>query len=102
MIPALNQNASPRLEKILSPQHILCKEDIIWVLDYIKNKVVEEDPRLLALPQPRLMTNFLNFAEAAMLIIHRRQVFDQESDRLKAWIAEACHGLTSHSRASTN
>jgi hypothetical protein len=100
MLSALSHAASDRLERILSPQHTLCKEDIIWVLDFIKNKMVEEDPRLLALPQPRLLTNFLNFAEAAMLIIHSRPVFDQESDRLKHWIAEACYGLTIDSNSS--
>lgn len=86
--------ADQKLERILSPTHTICKEDMIWVLNYIKSKIAEEDERLMALPQPRLYKNFANFAEAAMLIIHKKQVFDQEADELKTWIAEACYGLS--------
>ncbi|MDF2718464.1 MAG: hypothetical protein K0R28_5389, partial [Paenibacillus sp.] len=44
-----------RLEQILSPNHPLCKDDVVWVLEFVKKKVAEQDPRLLDLPQPRLL-----------------------------------------------
>lgn len=82
-----------KLEQLLDPHYALCKDDVIWLLDYIKKKVAEEDPELLDLTQPRLLQNFRYFAEVAMLLIHRRPVFDQDADRLKQWIAEAAYGL---------
>lgn len=85
--------AARKLEQLMSPHYPLCKDDVIWLLEYIKKKVAEEDPELLDLPQPRLLQNFRYFAEVAMLMIHRRPFFDQDGDRLKQWMAEAAHGL---------
>lgn len=82
-----------KLAKIIQPGHPLCKDDVIWVLDYIKKKVAEEDPQLMHLPQARLLKNFHAFTEVAMLLIHRRPSGDHEIDRLKRWLAEAAHGL---------
>ncbi|HEY0827990.1 MAG TPA: hypothetical protein VGE40_07845 [Bacilli bacterium] len=94
MLPA--QTANPKYSKfkqILSPNHTLLREDIIWVLDYIKEKVAEGDPLLLDLPEPRLLKNFHYFAKVALLLIHKRQII--EPDQLKQWLAEAAFGLNS-------
>jgi hypothetical protein len=91
---ALSDAAGRKLEKLLDPHYPLCKDDVIWLLEYIKKKVAEEDPELLDLPQPRLLQNFRYFAEIAMLLIHRHPVYDQDTDRLKKWAAEAAYGLT--------
>ena len=88
-----NHTIHNKLEEIFSSNHTLCRNDIIWVLESIKSKVVEEDPDLLALSQPRLLKNFQHFAEIAMMLIHQRSVFDQELDRLKSWTYEASHGI---------
>jgi len=94
MGPLLSDNPSQwKLAQILRPDHPLVKTDIIWVLEYIKKRVAEEDPRLLELPQPRLLTNFRYFAEISMMLIHRRPFFDHEMNRLKTWMLEASHGL---------
>lgn len=85
--------AQRKLEQILDPVHPLCKDDVVWVLELIKKKVAEEDPQLMELSQPRLMQNFRYFADIALMLIQRRNGFDQEADRLKTWIAEASHGL---------
>ncbi len=47
------------------------------------------------LSQPRLLQNFRYFAEIALMLIQRRNGFDQEADRLKRWVQEASHGLYS-------
>ncbi|GIP32881.1 hypothetical protein [Paenibacillus sp. J2TS4] len=85
--------SSRRLEQILHPNHPLCKDDVIWMLEWIKKKVAEGDPKLLDLPQPRLLKNFHYFAETAMMFIHGRPVYDQELDSIKSWLREAGYGL---------
>lgn len=80
-----------RLERILDPAHPLCKDDIVWVLEFIKKKVADKDPALLDLSQPRLLNNFHSFAEIAMLLIHRSSY--GETERLRTWLYEAAHGL---------
>ncbi|WP_281887916.1 hypothetical protein [Paenibacillus sp. YYML68] len=88
--------ASPttmKLDQIMDPTHPLCKDEIVWMLEYIKKKVAEEDPQLMDLSQPRLLQNFRYFAEIALMLIQRRNGFDQEADRLKAWLHEAAYGI---------
>ncbi|ULL19951.1 hypothetical protein DVH26_25235 [Paenibacillus sp. H1-7] len=82
-----------KLEQIMDPAHSLCREDVVWILEYIKKKVAEEDPHLMDLSQPRLLQNFRYFAEISLMLIQRRNGFDQEADRLQTWIAEASFGL---------
>ncbi|CAH0120055.1 MULTISPECIES: hypothetical protein [unclassified Paenibacillus] len=94
---AFNANSTTRrLERIFDPDHPLCKEDVVWILEYIKKKVADEDPSLLDLSQPRLLKNFHCFAEVALSLIHRRTVYDQEIDGLRSYLAEAVHGLYVH------
>ncbi|MCA0753890.1 hypothetical protein KP806_02465 [Paenibacillus sp. N4] len=82
-----------RITRILDPDHPLCREDVVWMLEYIKKKVADEDPSLMDLSQPRLMQNFHFFAEAAMSLIHRRHYSDQEAGRLRNWLRQAAYGL---------
>jgi len=84
-----------RLEQILSPNHPLCKDDVVWVLEFVKKKVAEQDPRLLDLPQPRLLKNFQHFAEAATMLLQRRPSCVSEADRLRTALMEASFGLLS-------
>ncbi|WNQ13617.1 hypothetical protein MJA45_11555 [Paenibacillus aurantius] len=93
MSALLPNPAEDRFAQILRPSHVLCKDDVVWMLEYIKKKVAEKDPRLLELSQPRLLQNYQYYSETAMLLIHRRSMFDQEADRLKAWLREAAYGL---------
>lgn len=88
-----------KLEKILDPAHPLCKEEVVWMLEFIKKKVAEADPKLADLSQPRLLQNFRYFAEIALMLIQRRNGFDQEADRLKDWLNEASFGLRPTSAA---
>ncbi|WP_377470431.1 hypothetical protein [Paenibacillus chartarius] len=87
------QHTRHKLEQIFKPDYPICKEDVIWVLELIKKKVAEEDPMLLDLSQPRLLKSYHYFAEMAMMLVHRRHLFDQEADRLRAWLIEAASGI---------
>ncbi|MFC4778407.1 hypothetical protein ACFO9Q_16545 [Paenibacillus sp. GCM10023252] len=82
-----------QINRILDPNHPLCKEDVLWMLQYIKKKVADEDPSLLDLSQPRLLRNFHFFAEASMSLIQRSHCADYEAERLRTWLAEASYGL---------
>ncbi|MDF2668765.1 MAG: hypothetical protein K0R67_1071 [Paenibacillus sp.] len=86
-------SGNDRLERILSPDHPLCKEDVVWVLEFVKKKVADADPRILDLTQPRLLKNFQYFAEAATLLLHRVPFAAQEADHLKVCLREAAYGL---------
>lgn len=82
-----------KLARILDPDHPLCRDEVVWVLEFIKKKVAEEDPKWMELSQPRLLKNFHYFAEIALMLIQKRNGFDQEAGRLKDWLNEAVHGL---------
>lgn len=82
-----------RIDQILDSAHPLCREDVVWMLGFIKKKVADEDPSLTDLSQPRLMQNFLYFAEAAMSLIQRRHYCDQEAAQLRLWLRQASYGL---------
>lgn len=85
--------AQSQLNSILDPEHPLTRSDVIWMLEFIKKKVADEDPALMDLSQPRLLQNFRFFAEASMALIQRRNYYDQEADRLREWLKQAAYGL---------
>jgi hypothetical protein len=91
-VPVIQSTAPGKLEQILQPGYQLCREDVIWILEFIKKKVAEEDPGLSGLSQPQLIKSFRYFTEIAMMLIHRKNGFDQEADRLKMWLREAAYG----------
>ncbi|GKU78452.1 hypothetical protein [Paenibacillus sp. L3-i20] len=82
-----------RIRRILDSEYPLCRDDVVWMLGFIKKKVADEDPSLMDLSQPRLMQNFLSFAEAAMALIQRRHACDQEAERLREWLKQAAYGI---------
>ncbi|MUT66768.1 hypothetical protein [Paenibacillus sp. NEAU-GSW1] len=90
-----NHLTDSRIHRILDTNHPLCREDVVWMLEYIKKKVADEDPALAELSQPRLLKSFHCFAEAAMSLVHRRHCSAQEASRLRGWLSEAAFGLTS-------
>lgn len=84
-----------KIDQILDSTYPLSREDVIWMLGYIKKKVADEDPSLMNLSQPRLMQNFHAYAEVTMALIQRRNSSDQEAQRLREWLREASYGLLS-------
>lgn len=88
-----NHDLRTKRDRILDKNTVLCRDDVIWMLDYVKQRVAHQDPELLKLSQARLLENFQAFAEAAMMLIHGRSMVDVEADRIKMWVTEASHGL---------
>ena len=87
------KSAEDKWVMLMHPSYALRKDDVIWMLDFVKKKVAEDSPELLGLPQPRLLTNFRCFAEIAMMLINRHSVLDQDQVRLKELLREASFGL---------
>jgi hypothetical protein len=88
--PSLNPTRL-KLEQLSHPAHPLCREDVIWMLEFIKKKVAEPDPHLMDLTQPQLLQHFHEFAEVAMKLIYRRPSYYIETEKLKAWIELTIH-----------
>jgi hypothetical protein len=87
-----------RIERILSADYPICRDDVVWMLEYIKKKVADEAPELLSLPQPRLLRIFQNFAEVSMMMLkHRNGCIGPEADRLRGCLSEAIFVLPAES-----
>ncbi|OZB91783.1 hypothetical protein CJP46_27550 [Paenibacillus sp. XY044] len=86
-----------RLDQIFDPKHILCRDDLLWVLHYVQKKVAQKDPALLELPTPRLMRNFQYFGEAAVLLLSRSSAQGLDNERIRVCLLEAMHGLVQDS-----
>lgn len=84
--------AAARMARIMDPNHPLCKEDIVWVLNAVKQKLTDQDEIWSKLEPERLIRNFRYFAEISLLLI-RNSSYGQESDRIRQYLAEAAHGL---------
>lgn len=98
MIPNLEpQPTNVRLNRILNPDYPLCRDDVVWVLEFMKKKVADEAPELLSLPQPQLLKKFQCFAEASMILIKQRRGLGQEPDRLRSCLQEILFGLHNQS-----
>jgi hypothetical protein len=81
-------------EQITDPNGVLNRDDLVWLLEYVKVKVAEPDPELLKLPPQRLLRNFRAYAELALLLVHGARIHhDQGTDGIKQWIKEAGYGL---------
>lgn len=85
----------------MDPGHELRRDEIVWILSYVKQKAADGDPALLGLDQPRLLNNFARFAEAALLLINARNASVQEYDHIRQLLKEACHGLLDSGEAGT-
>jgi hypothetical protein len=82
-----------QFEQICDVRHILCRDDILWVLHYIQQKVAQGDPALLELPKPRLLRNFKYFGDISMLLLSRTGTNYLDQDNVRACLLEAMHGL---------
>lgn len=95
---ALSAGANPdiseeKFRKMMDENYMLRKEDIVWILNFIKQKAADKDPALLGLHQPRLLKNFHHYAEVAMLLLQSRTSSVQEYDHIRKLLKEACYGL---------
>lgn len=85
--------AERRFLQLMDPAHELRRDEIVWILSYVKQKAADEDPALLGLHQPRLLKNFAHYAEIALLLIQARRANGQEYGHIRQLLAEASHGL---------
>jgi hypothetical protein len=84
-----------KLEQIIHPSHPLCREDVIWMLEFIKKKAADKDNVLLDQTNPRLIEQFHAYAEVALKLIHRQPLYDQDIEQLKCWIHDSFLSLPS-------
>ncbi|TYP72707.1 hypothetical protein [Paenibacillus methanolicus] len=85
--------ARNRFDRMLSPEYPLCREDVVWMLEYIKKKMADEAPVLSSLPQPVLLKSFQGYVEAAMILIKQRGGSGPEADRLRSCLQAAADGF---------
>lgn len=91
--PSFNDPVRQRIHNILYTDTPLVRKDVIWMLMWIKKNVAEGVPALRELPQPRLLTNFHYFSEAAMALANQRPGCEDEMARIRSWLIEASYGL---------
>jgi hypothetical protein len=76
------------LKRLLDPAHPLCREDMIWTLDYIKRKVAEGAPEWTGLDRPRLLAHFATYAGLAMQLLHRQSLCGEDAEHLRALLRD--------------
>ncbi|MBN2983437.1 MULTISPECIES: hypothetical protein [Cohnella] len=76
------------LRRLLDPSYPLCREDLIWGLDYIKRKVADGAPEWTALDRPRLLAHFACYAGLAMHLLHRQNPCGEDAACLRAMLAD--------------
>jgi hypothetical protein len=81
---ATNNPTRTRIEQMSHPAHPLCLDDVIWMMDLIKNKISEPDSQLINQSPAQLLEHFRVFAELAMKLIHGRQMYFHETAQLRS------------------
>ncbi|CAM3723496.1 hypothetical protein COLU111180_05085 [Cohnella lubricantis] len=94
MEPALNDRtrqapaAPDPLRHLLDPDYPLCREDLIWALDYIKRKVADGAPEWTGLDRPQLLAHFAAYANLAMHLLHRQSLCGEDTEQLRAMLRD--------------
>ncbi|MGF7049194.1 hypothetical protein J2T13_003702 [Paenibacillus sp. DS2015] len=91
---------SHRMHRISDPSHVLCRDDIIWVLHYVQQKVAQEDPAMLDLSKPRLLHIFQYYGEVTLLLLSRSWPNHLDQDTMRSCLMEVMHGLVPSSTHS--
>lgn len=100
-LPVLKLPVVPsRITRIFEPGYVICRDDVLLVLHYVQQKVALEDPLLMDLPKPRLITNFQYFSEAAMLLLGEHTSHSTQ-ERLRTCLREALYGLRGEMQQSS-
>ncbi|MEF3354885.1 hypothetical protein PV403_17140 [Paenibacillus sp. GYB006] len=101
-LPVLKLPVLPsRITRIFEPGYVICRDDVLLVLHYVQQKVALEDPLLMDLPKPRLITNFQYFSEAAMLLLGEHTSSYSTQERLRTCLHEALYGLRGEMQQSS-
>lgn len=84
----LSPAAPDTLRRLLDPDYPLCREDLIWALDYIKRKVADGAPEWTGLDRPRLLAHFAAYANLAMHLLHRQSLCGEDAEQLRAMLMD--------------
>jgi len=76
-----------RMDRIMDPNHPLCRNDIVWLLNTIKNRLADDRNELPN--RDTLLHSYRYYTEVAMLMVHRDSLYGQESERLRKNMKEA-------------
>ncbi|MCC3372947.1 hypothetical protein [Cohnella sp. REN36] len=92
MEPARNPGrplpASDMLRRLQTPDYPLCREDVLWALDYIKHKVADGAPEWSELDRPQLLAHFACYASLAMRLVQRQSLCGEDAACLRAMLAD--------------
>lgn len=81
-----------RFERIMDPNHPLCREDVVWLLNTIKIKLIAS-PSAPALSYDTILHSYRYYAEVSMLMLQRTSSSALESERLRTYMREAARIL---------
>lgn len=79
---------SDTMRRLLDPAYPLCREDVVWALDYIKRKVADGAPEWTGLDRPRLLAHFAAYANLAMHLLHRQSLCGEDAEQLRSLLRD--------------
>lgn len=88
----VQRSTSARLARILDANHPLCREDMIWVLNVIKQQLSDHPDKWAVLAPIQLVHRFHSYAEISLLLVNGSS-YGQESDRIRKYLSEVVSGL---------
>ncbi|WP_152619402.1 hypothetical protein [Cohnella kolymensis] len=71
--------ANDHLRRLLDPSYPPRREDVLWVLDFIKQKVADGAPEWSGLDRPQLLEHFACFADMSLILLHRQVPYGPET-----------------------
>jgi hypothetical protein len=84
----IHSPAEEPLRRLLDPSYPLCREDVLWGLDFIKKKVADGAPEWSGLDRPQLLARFACFADMALLLLHHRSPSNPETASFRKMLSE--------------
>ncbi|EPY08758.1 methyltransferase [Paenibacillus sp. E194] len=88
----IQRSTSVRLARIMDSNHPLCREDIVWALNVIKQQLTDHPDKWAMLEPNQLVRRFHSYAEISSLLVYSSS-YGQESDRIRKYLAELVSGL---------
>lgn len=80
--------AQDHLRRLMDPSYPPCREDVLWALGFIKQKVADGAPEWSGLDRPQLLAYFACFAEMALMLLHRQVPYGPETACFRTMLSE--------------
>lgn len=80
--------ANEHLRRLMDPSYPPRREDVLWALDLIKQKVADGAPEWSGLDLPQLLDHFACFADMALMLLHRRVPYGPETACFRTMLSE--------------